>query len=317
MRLMRGYLDTHSTSVTTVTVTGLQNRAHDVYVYADGENKTDDRSAAYTLSGSGIAPKTITLTDAASTNFSSTFKQADDSSGNYVKFTIAAGAFTVTAVPLDADSATRRAPVNGIQIVPSTASTGPRAISVNFVGTNTTAMAAAEAAGVVATSHWNSASGASRSTPLALVDDAGTKTSATIVWSANGIWMTPITDAAGNRRMMKGYLDTSSTSSTTLTVAGLASATYDLYVYADGDNKSYSRTAAYRISGTGITSTTVNLTDAGNTNYSSTFTRASNSNGNYVKFSFTGKGFTLAATPVSGTNITLRAPINGIQIVPR
>lgn len=316
-RMMKGYLDTTSTSTTTITVAGLTPRTYDVYVYADGENKTYDRSAAYTLSGSGITPKTIALTDAASTNFSSTFKRANDSSGNYVKFTIAAGAFTLTAVPLDADSATRRAPVNGIQIVPSTASTAPRAISVNFVGTNTTAMAGTEAAGVVAKSHWNSASGASRSTPLTLVDDAGTKTAATIVWSANGIWVTPITDTAGNRRMMKGYLDTSSTSSTTVTVAGLVSATYDVYVYVDGDNKSYSRTAAYRISGTGITSTTVKLTDAGNTNYSSTFTRASNSNGNYVKFSFGGKGFTITATPVSSTNITLRAPINGIQIVPR
>jgi hypothetical protein len=316
-RMMKGYIDSSSTSTTTIAVTGLASRTYDVYVYADGDNKTYNRSASYTISGAGIAAKTIKLTDAASTNFSSSFKQASDSTGNYVKFTVTAGAFTLTAVPLDADSSTRRAPINGIQIVPATAAVAPKAISVNFVGSGTTAMGSTESAGVVAKSHWNSASGASRSTPLVLVDETGAKTQATLAWTANGIWATPITDAAGSRRMMKGYLDTSSTSVTTVTVTGLASATYDVYVYADGDNKSYSRTAAYRISGTGITATTINLTDAASTNFSGSFSRANNSSGNYVRFSFTGKGFTLTATPVSGGNTTLRAPINGIQIVPR
>jgi hypothetical protein len=317
-RMMKGYLDTSSTSTTTISVTGLAPRTYDVYVYADGDNKTYDRTGVYTISGSGITAKTIELTDAASTNFSSTFKQASSSPGNYVKFTITTGAFTLTAVPGEADSTTRRAPVNGIQIVPSTpSSTGPRSISVNFVGSNTTLMGTTEAAGVVSKPHWNNASGGSRSTPLPLADETGSKTSATIVWSASGVWTTPITDAAGNRRMMKGYLDTSSTSSTSVTVAGLASGTYDVYVYADGDNRSYSRTAAYRISGTGITTTTAYLTDAAGANFSGTFTRASNSSGNYVRFTFTGNGFTLRATPLSGGNETLRAPVNGIQIVPR
>jgi PQQ-like domain len=317
-RMMKGYLDTSSTSTTMISVTGLPPRTYDVYVYVDGDNKSYDRTGAYTISGSGITPTTIELTDAANTNFSSTFKQASNSPGNYVKFTVTAGAFTVTAVPGEADSTTRRAPVNGIQIVPSaSASTAPRGISVNFVGSSTTVMAATEAAGVVSKSHWNNASGGSRSTPLPLADEAGTRTSATVVWSASGVWTTPISDTAGNARMMKGYLDTSSTSSTIVTVAGLASATYDVYVYADGDNRNYSRTAAYRISGTGITTTTAYLTDAAGMNYSGTFIRASNSNGNYVKFTFAGTGFTLRATPLSGGSSTLRAPINGIQIVPR
>jgi hypothetical protein len=129
--------------------------------------------------------------------------------------------------------------------------------------------------------------------------------------------MTPITDQAGNPRMMKGYLDTSSTSITKLTVAGLASSTYDVYVYADGDNRSYARTAAYAISGAGITTTTITLTDAADTNFSTTFTLANNSSGNYVKFTINATAFTLTATPVSGGNTTLRAPINGLQIVPR
>ena len=48
--------------------------------------------------------------------------------------------------------------------------------------------------------------------------------------------------------------------------------------------------ARYRISGAGITTTTINLTDAGNTNFNATFTQANNSAGNYVKFSITASG---------------------------
>ena len=75
-----------------------------------------------------------------------------------------------------------------------------------------------------------------------------------------------------------------------MTVAGLPAGTYDVYVYADGDNGVFSRTGAYRISGAGITTTTINLTDAGNTNFNATFTQANNSAGNYVKFTITASG---------------------------
>ena len=191
------------------------------------------------------------------------------------------------------------------------------AIGIDFVGSSGIAMAANETAGVVSQTNWNSAAGATQSSPLALVDAAGTATTATVAWSANGGWAVPITDQPGDRRLMRGYLDTNSTSVTTVTVAGLPSGTYDVYVYADGDNREYTRTAAYRISGSGVTDTTINLTDTAHTNFSGTFTQAAGTAGNYVKFTITAAGFTVTATPVSGTNPTLRAPINAIQIVPR
>ena len=109
--------------------------------------------------------------------------------------------------------------------------------------------------------------------------------------------MTPITDQPGNRRLMKGYLDTTSTSVTTVTVAGLPQQAYDVYVYVDGDNKTYERSAAYTINGPGITTATVNHTDAAGTNFGTTFTRAAGSSGNYVKFTVAASGFTLTATP--------------------
>jgi hypothetical protein len=316
-RLMRGYLDSTSTSTTTVTVTGLAQRTYDVYVYADGANAAASRTAAYTISGTGITSSTITLTDAANANFAGSFTRGSGSSGNYVKFTISATGFTLSASPAAASSTTRRAPVNAIQIVPAAPPAPAPAIGVNFVGGGATLMAAAETAGVVSKSHWNNASGDSSGTPLPLVNDAGAATAATITWTSAGVWQTPVVDQAGNRRMMQGYLDTTSTSTTTIAVSGLAQGNYDVYVYADGDNRGYARTAAYTISGPGITATTIRLTDAANATFSTAFTQAASSNGNYVKFKISATGFTLTATPVSGTNATLRAPVNGIQIVPR
>ena len=177
-------------------------------------------------------------------------------------------------------------------------------------------MGAAESAGAIAKANWNNAAGATGSTPLALTDETGTATGATVTWWSNAVWNTPIADAAGNRRMMKGYLDTSSSSATTVTVAGLPAGAYDVYLYADGDNASATRTGSYRISGAGITTTTVTLTDVSNTNFNSAFTQANNSAGHFVKFSINASGFMLTATPLTSSDGGLRAPVNGIQIVP-
>ena len=110
-------------------------------------------------------------------------------------------------------------------------------------------------------------------TGLGLVDETGAPSSATVIWSSNRS-ATSVSDQAGNRRLMRGYLNTTSTSVTAVTVSGLANAAYEVYVYVDGDNGSSSRTASYRISGTGITPTTINLTDAANTNFNASFVQA-------------------------------------------
>src|SRR4029079_12499495 len=163
---------------------------------------------------------------------------------------------------------------------------------------------------------WNVAAGAFRTAPLSLVDGSGAATAASVTWLANGVWTLPIGDAPGDARMMRGYLDTSSTSQTTVTVSGLRAGSDDVYVYVDGDNKTYTRAAAYRLTAAG-SDTVVGATDTGNANFDGTFTQASGTPGNYDKFAITGDGFTLVATPVSGTNAPLRAPVNAIQIVPR
>ena len=199
-------------------------------------------------------------------------------------------------------------------LVISSVPPGQSAVSISFVG-NGTAMGATESAGVVARTNWNNATGASRSTALALVDETGTATAATVTWSGGTVYALPITDQAGDRRMMRGYLDPTG-GAATVTVAGLSAGAYDVYVYADGANGGATRTGAYRISGAGITTTTVNLTDPGNTNFNTAFTQANNSSGNYVKFSINASGFTLTATPGTASDGVARSPINGLQIVP-
>ncbi|HZQ50809.1 MAG TPA: hypothetical protein VFB14_01365, partial [Bryobacteraceae bacterium] len=69
--------------------------------------------------------------------------------------------------------------------------------------------------------------------------------------------------------------------------------------------------------GPGITATSFTVTDSSNTNFNGTFQQALNSAGNYVKFSgIQATAFALTATPTSASDGVLRAPVNGIQIVP-
>lgn len=201
----------------------------------------------------------------------------------------------------------------GLTVTTTTPGTG--VISIDFVGRGTT-MGAAEVAGVVAKSNWNAAQ-SSTGSGLALVDETGTGTGATVTWTSSPVWSLPITDAPGNVRMMLGYLDTVN-QNTVVTVAGLPAnpAGYDVYVYADGDNGGATRTGTYQFSGTGITTTSINLTDNANTNFSGTFTQANNSAGNYLVYTVNATGFTLTAIPSTASDGTQRAPVNGMQIVP-
>jgi hypothetical protein len=301
-RMMKGYLDNSDTSTTSVTVSGLPS-SYTVYVYCDGDNRTTTKTGIYMIGNTNI-----TATDTGNVNFSGTFVQANNSAGNYIVFpNQTASSFTLTATGTSTDPGPR-APINGIQIVP----TGPQplttTLSINFQG-NGTAMATTESAGVVAAGNWNNAAGTSGALS-SMADKNGTATTVSVNWSSNDTWSTPITDTAGNNRMMKGYLDTSNASTTSVIVSGLPS-TYTVYLYCDGYNNTAKRTGRYTLG-----NTTVTATDAASTNFSGTFVQANNSAGNYIVFpNQTASSFTITATGTS-TDTTPRAPINGIQIVP-
>ena len=192
------------------------------------------------------------------------------------------------------------------------AAQGTGTVSIKFVGTGT-AMGATEVAGVVAKSHWNQAAGINSSLS-SLVDETGVSSGATITWKADNPYSTPIADQAGNYRLMRGYLDNHSGNATVVTVSGLpANASgYKVYVYADGNNDYATRAGTYQISGTGITTTNLQLTDAANTNFNGSFSQAINSAGNFMIFTINATGFKLTVTSGSASDGFPRAALNGI-----
>jgi hypothetical protein len=189
---------------------------------------------------------------------------------------------------------------------------GTAVTSIDFVGKGTP-MAKSEPAGLLLRENWNDAAGAKSASPLALVDENGSRSGATVSWTSDDIQSTTIPDLAGNYRMMRGYLDNGSGNPTTVTVSGLASGTYSIYVYVDANNAGTTETATYQISGPGITPASATATDLPNTDFSGTFVQADNGAGNYIVFSNVTitSGFTLTATAAPGGS----APVNGIQIV--
>jgi len=183
-------------------------------------------------------------------------------------------------------------------------------------------MAPTEVAGVKRASNWNEAgTNTGTLTPLVLAD--GTSTTATVTWNAPmvstsfGVYSAGLADAPGDVRMMNGYLDPTSSGSTpsvTVTVSGLPTSItaggYDVYVYFLGTVPS-GLTRSQRLA-IGTTSFTVSQT--GPAMFSGYVLSPNMGTGNYVVFrQVTGSSFTLTGTPTSG--VTLRAPMNGLQIV--
>ena len=190
-------------------------------------------------------------------------------------------------------------------------------ISINFASSGSL-MGSSESAGVIAETNWNNAQSAIGS-GLSLSDASGKPSGATVIWSANGVYNTAVSDTAGNNRMMRNYLDTGNMTTTTVTVSGLIANTngWNVYLYFDGSNNE-TREGRYIISGSGIITTSVIGFDTATVDFSGSFILASNSPGNHVQFSLPNvSGFTLSATPINNSDTYPRAPVNGIQIIPQ
>lgn len=192
-------------------------------------------------------------------------------------------------------------------------------LSLNFVGGSTangtpSNMGASESAGVVKTPNWNNLGGKS-GTKSNLVQSNGSAIAGSVTWSANVTGSLNIADTAGDLRMMKGYIDTSNTSTSTVTVSGLGAPYstngFDVYVYVDGDNGAVNRAGAYKIG----TSNYICTDGAGKT-FNGAYALGTNRVGNYMIYpNLSGSSFTLTATPSSSGDTTKRAPLNGLQIV--
>jgi hypothetical protein len=120
-RMMRTYLDTTNTTSTNVTVSDLPEafiaNGYDVYVYFDGDNVDDARTAIYR-----IGSVSVSGTDAAFVDFFGAYTPAvAGSAGNYIVIPgLTDDHFTLEAIGSVSTDATRRAPVNGLQIVART-----------------------------------------------------------------------------------------------------------------------------------------------------------------------------------------------------
>ena len=67
-----------------------------------------------------------------------------------------------------------------------------------------TAMGPAETAGTVPAANWNSFTGATQATGQSLIDGTGASTGATVSWTSNNTWNTPIALGTGDVKLMKG-----------------------------------------------------------------------------------------------------------------
>ena len=222
-------------------------------------------------------------------------------------------------------------------------------VSVDFYGgggggsTGTTVqMSASELAGVIPTANWNSFTPNTQATAQPLVDNVGSATGATVTWTSNNTWNTSTAAGTGSFRMMKGYLDSSDTSITTVNIANLpaslTAAPYSVILYYDGDNAANQRVGKYSITGAATGNATYWGRDAGNSTFAGAFVigqtttdplagggaidnNAAAANavpaGNMVIFrGLTGSGFTLSAQSSVASDATNRSAIQGFQILP-
>lgn len=284
-------------------------------------------AANHTIAASFNAPGRYTLTASAGAGGSiSPAGPVAVAAGASQTFTIAAASgYRILAVAVDGanQGAIATYTFANVQANHSIAATfasttqAGKVISIDFAGTGT-AMASGDQAGVYPRTHWNQAQGAAQATPQALVDETGAATGATVAWKASGSWNLPGSPGTGDARMMSGYLDTWG-ANTTVTVAGLPANAggYSVLVYADGDNGSATRSGVYQISGSGITTASIKLIDPTGANFAGNYAQANGTNGNYVVFNLNATGFTLTAIPSTSSDAYPRAPVNGIQIVPK
>ena len=126
----------------------------------------------------------------------------------------------------------------GAHLVPARAA----GIGVNFtgdVGGAGTNMAPALSAGVVPRANWNNmAALPNQGLPVALTDESGAASDASLTWSSNNTWRSA--NNAASQPLMDGYIDSSTANPTiTVTLSGIPFGVYEVYVYvgSDGDGR--------------------------------------------------------------------------------
>jgi concanavalin A-like lectin/glucanase superfamily protein/Ig-like domain-containing protein len=208
-----------------------------------------------------------------------------------------------------------------------------QSIGINCSDTDNadTVMALTDVAGVVPQANWNDLGGLS-GTDLALVDDSGAATGATVTWTSNNTWRTDIDQTiSGDYRMMKGYLDYQHNPATPIqvTIENIPYGRYDLYVYFDGDGGEW-RNGSYDIRNpttSAVIAGPIHYQDPASTHFDGTYIEVPATSttdegvdtpaGNYCIFEGLNDSSILvyAQGTTSESGDTFRVQTNGIQII--
>jgi hypothetical protein len=151
---------------------------------------------------------------------------------------------------------------------------------------------------------------------MALVDETGADTGATLTWSASGAGALGI-DGDPDFAMMDGYLYADPGTVTQVTISNLPPVTggYMLYIYGDGvDDPANLTTLSYYIAtpDDGDGPVYAELLDPPGWTFDGTFVYANQQPGNYTTMVLGGTGFGLTVSSPSNPEY---AAINGLQIV--
>ena len=161
-----------------------------------------------------------------------------------------------------------------------------------------------------------------------LIDASGQATTVSVSWTANSTYRNNnVPDESGNNRMMRGYLDTSDTSTTQVTVTGIPYGNYTLVIYMDGGNYSARRNGKYTVvnpaDGSVIAGPYYNQ-DPPNTTFDGTFIQTPLSSvddettpaGNFMIIDdLTVDTFRLEVAGVSASDTDPRGPLSAFQIL--
>lgn len=181
-------------------------------------------------------------------------------------------------------------------------------------------------AGVVPQLNFNNANptGLAAGTNSSLIyADGSAATGVTLTWKANDTYSSGITPPSNNdAALMTDFLDGGPNNvSADVSVTGLPSGTYALFLYIAGDQSGAIRGGTYTINGndfyllnsgtdSGSPSGTFELAVAGDS-----ATPGSGTAGNYFKTTFAGSSLTISESNFYASDPYPRAPIDGLQIV--
>ncbi|MBI4660836.1 MAG: hypothetical protein HY735_18525, partial [Verrucomicrobia bacterium] len=277
--LMTGYLDTGSATTTSVSISGvpseLTSAGYDVYVYLLGgvPNKGGGYRILDAATKSVLRGYVLAQCSANPTNFvavPSGLPPGQNGTGNYLVFS----GLNASGIIIEASTAgglgfgsTPRAPINAVQLVQSV----PYRIGLNFGSSEASAsLASADVAGAIPQANWNNLAGRTGTNTTVVAEAAGTSraTAVRVQWASNNTWAnipgaSPPAPESGNRTetnnsfptnstdrvLMRGYLDTGNTTTTSVTLSDLppqlTGGRYDVYVYALGGVAA--RGGAYRV----------------------------------------------------------------------